>query len=155
MSINTLLRCGLLLYYLTLYSRSVITSIESVFQWWVSNLPLQASANCYQWEQLAFNSISVYGHAGQIWLSNPESHCEYFIEKKLEICLVDNLRFLEVSSDCPLFYPRWFLILHHQVFSITENFHHQSISKLDHPLSRLVWLIRRQYHHRLIIFRLF
>jgi hypothetical protein len=30
-----------------------------------SNLPLLTSPNWYQWEQLALNSISVYGNAGR------------------------------------------------------------------------------------------
>ena len=35
-----------------------------------SNLPLLTSANWYQWEQLALNSISVYGHAGRAIQTN-------------------------------------------------------------------------------------
>ena len=30
-----------------------------------TTLPLLTAANWYQWEQLALNSISVYGHAGR------------------------------------------------------------------------------------------
>jgi hypothetical protein len=35
-----------------------------------TNLPLLTAANWYQWEQLALNSISVYGHAGRAIQTN-------------------------------------------------------------------------------------
>ncbi len=80
-----------------------------------SNLPLLTSANWYQWEQLALNSISVYGHAGRaIQTNQPYTAVEpckalriFYLEEvedaDMDIVVQQSSRLWNDATDWPLY----------------------------------------------------
>ena len=80
-----------------------------------SNLPLLTSANWYQWEQLALNSISVYGHAGRaIQTNQPYTAVEpckpmriFYLEEvenaDMDIIVQQSSRLWNDATDWPLY----------------------------------------------------
>ena len=80
-----------------------------------STLPLLTSANWYQWEQLALNSISVYGHAGRaIQTNQPYTAVEpckplriFYLEEvedaDMDIVVQQSSRLWNDATDWPLY----------------------------------------------------